>query len=68
MGHERCEGIVEWWDRRKGQGFIRPFHSRTPVHVDADALDGIHVLSEGQHVSFDLELGHGRFEARRVRA
>ncbi|MCF3123760.1 MULTISPECIES: cold shock domain-containing protein [Streptomyces] len=67
MTEERREGLVEWWDRQRGYGFIVPFGDTVPVYVDADALEGTHVLSPEQHVSFLVEFIGGRFQALRVR-
>ncbi|MFD9632998.1 cold shock domain-containing protein [Streptomyces violascens] len=64
---ERCEGLVEYYDRKKGYGFITPFGQRDLVYVSSDHLESCHVLAEGQHVSFVLRLAQGRFEAHDVR-
>ncbi|MER5887652.1 cold shock domain-containing protein [Streptomyces sp. NPDC001941] len=65
---ERCEGLVKWFDRRKGYGFVVLFGQQDSIYVDREDIEGERkTLSEGQQVSFVLELGAGRFEAREVR-
>ncbi|MET9359412.1 cold shock domain-containing protein [Streptomyces sp. NPDC006632] len=65
---ERCDGIVQYFDREKGYGFVVPFGRRDAIYVRREDIEGeIRTLSEGQQVSFVIELGLGRFEARAVR-
>ncbi|MFD7016252.1 cold shock domain-containing protein [Streptomyces sp. NPDC059161] len=65
---ERCEGIVQYFDREKGYGFVVPFGQHDAIHVRREDIEGEpRTLSEGQQVSFVIELGQGRFEARAVR-
>ncbi|MFF3214341.1 cold-shock protein [Streptomyces sp. NPDC002886] len=61
-------GFVRWWDRQHGRGEIIPLNSQVPVPVvRADLLSRSGSLSAGQRVTFTLELGPTRFEAREVR-
>ncbi|MFI5764058.1 cold-shock protein [Streptomyces sp. NPDC051563] len=65
---ERITGFVRWWDREQGRGEIIPLNSEVPVPVvRADLRSQSGSLSEGQQVTFTLELGPVRFEARDVR-
>ena len=65
---ERCEGIVQYFDREKGYGFVVPMGQRDAIYVRREDIEGeTRTLSEGQQVSFVIELGQGRFEARAVR-
>ncbi|GAA3487172.1 MULTISPECIES: cold shock domain-containing protein [Streptomyces] len=64
----RCEGYVEYFNRSGGYGFVVPFGQRDQVFVRSEDVEGdVQVLTEGQHVSFTLELGAGRWEAHHVR-
>ncbi|MCX5205908.1 cold shock domain-containing protein [Streptomyces sp. NBC_00237] len=64
----RCEGLVAYFNRSKGYGFIVPFGQRDQIFVHgADIETDRQVLSEGQTVSFTLELAAHRWEARQVR-
>ena len=63
-----AEGVVKWYDRRRGEGYIqRP--AGPDVHVPAGALldpePGF--LIEGQSVEFELFAIPGGFRAREVR-
>ncbi|WP_329113140.1 cold shock domain-containing protein [Streptomyces sp. NBC_01465] len=65
---ERCEGVVEYFNRKEGYGFIVPFEQNDRLYVRRADIEGpTKTLSEGQHVSFTVELGQGRCEARTVR-
>ncbi|MEU9099678.1 cold shock domain-containing protein [Streptomyces sp. NPDC048361] len=65
---ERCDGIVQYFDREKGYGFVVPFGQQDAIYVRREDIEGdARTLSEGQQVSFVIELGVGRFEARAVR-
>ena len=63
-----AEGVVKWYDRRRGEGFIQRF-AGPDVHVPASALldrePGF--LVEGQSVEFELLKIPGGFRARSVR-
>ncbi|MCX4967572.1 cold shock domain-containing protein [Streptomyces sp. NBC_00654] len=65
---ERCEGIVQFYSSAEGYGFVVPHGRKEPLYLTADDIDAERrVLSEGQLVSFVIELGQGRFVARNVR-
>ncbi|MER5891097.1 cold shock domain-containing protein [Streptomyces sp. NPDC001941] len=62
--HQRCEGLVRFFDRSRGVGYVVPFGRREIITVHrTDLAPGCRTLAEGQHVSFRLRLGQGRFEA-----
>ncbi|MGW2861206.1 cold shock domain-containing protein [Streptomyces sp. NPDC001205] len=64
----RCDGIVQYFDREKGYGFVVPIGQRDGIYVRREDIEEEpRTLSEGQQVSFVIELGLGRFEARAVR-
>ncbi|MCT9088666.1 cold shock domain-containing protein [Streptomyces sp. ASQP_92] len=66
--NERCEGIVQYFDREKGYGFVVPIGQHDGIYVRREDIEGeTRTLSEGQRVSFVIELARGRFEARAVR-
>jgi cold shock protein len=50
-------GTVKFFNSEKGYGFIKPDDGGTDifVHVSAVTRSGLATLSEGQHVSFDVE-------------
>jgi CspA family cold shock protein len=50
-------GTVKFYNSQKGYGFIAPDAGGNDVFVHVSALEraGIHMLSEGQKVSFDTE-------------
>ena len=50
-------GVVKFYNAQKGFGFIAPESGGNDVFVHATALEraGMHSLSEGQRVSFDVE-------------
>ncbi|GHI83573.1 cold shock domain-containing protein [Streptomyces xanthophaeus] len=64
----RVKGFVQSYNRDRGYGFILPLGSTTPVFVEEEHIEGDpRVLSEGQQVTFTIELGPGRMEAHHVR-
>ena len=53
-----ANGIVKWFNDSKGFGFIE--QSDGPdvfVHFSAIKAEGFKTLSEGDHVTFDIEAG-----------
>lgn len=50
-------GVVKFYNSQKGFGFIAPDGGGNDVFVHATALEraGLHGLSEGQKVSFEVE-------------
>ena len=63
-----AEGVVKWYDRNRGEGFIQRFEG-PDVHVPSRALldpePGF--LIEGQAVEFELLKIPGGYRARGVR-
>ena len=53
----RTMGIVQWFSRVKGYGFVRPDGQEEDVFVHYSAIrgDGYRNLSEGQRVEFTME-------------
>jgi CspA family cold shock protein len=54
----RITGIVKWFSRQKGYGFIGPEDSAGPdifVHYSAIDGNGFRNLAEGQRVEFAVE-------------
>jgi CspA family cold shock protein len=52
------EGRVKWFNDKKGYGFIETKDQGDVfVHYSAIASEGFRSLSEGDHVSFDVERG-----------
>ena len=51
------EGIVKFFNTTKGYGFIQPTSGGKDafVHISAVERSGLTTLSEGQHVSFEVE-------------
>lgn len=67
MGRKR--GIVKWFNRLKGFGFIEPSDGGNDVYVHYSAIDGDdhRNLREGEHVIYDeVDFGKGP-QARNVR-
>ena len=52
-------GTVKFFNTSKGFGFIEPEDGSKDafVHISAIERAGLHSLSEGQKVSYDLEVG-----------
>lgn len=50
-------GTVKFFNAEKGYGFIKPDDGGVDifVHVSAVTRSGLSTLSEGEHVSFDVE-------------
>lgn len=62
-----AEGIVKWFNDRKGFGFIqRDDGEDVFVHHTAITGSGFRSLSEGDRVSFDVENGPKGFSAKNV--
>jgi cold shock protein len=50
-------GTVKWFNGQKGFGFIQPEDGGKDVFVHISAVEraGLHTLSEGQKVSYEME-------------
>ncbi len=62
-------GIVKWFNPSKGFGFIRPDDGGKDVFVHVSAVEsaGLHSLSEGQKVEYELVPGRdGKFAAENL--
>ena len=61
------QGTVKWFNDDKGYGFItRETGDDVFVHFSAIQGDGFKSLSEGQHVTFDVEEGERGLQAANV--
>ncbi len=63
-------GIVKWFNRKKGFGFIKPdFGARDVfVHVSSIHEAGMDVLNDGDRLEFELtQLSDGRLAALGLR-
>jgi CspA family cold shock protein len=53
-----AEGIVKWFDEKKGFGFIESDEGKDLfVHFSAIQKEGFKTLYEGQRVQFDTQVG-----------
>lgn len=51
-----AEGVVKWFDVKKGYGFIKRDEGQDLfVHFSSIAMDGYKRLNEGDHVRFEVE-------------
>lgn len=61
------QGTVKWFNDDKGYGFItRESGDDVFVHFSAIQGDGFKSLSEGQHVTFEIEEGERGLQAANV--
>ena len=61
------QGTVKWFNDDKGYGFItRESGDDVFVHFSAIQGDGFKSLSEGQHVTFEVEEGERGLKAANV--
>ena len=57
-GHILPNGVVKWFSNRKGYGFIEQQEGDDIfVHHSAINMSGFRTLSEGDRVSFEIEVG-----------
>jgi cold shock protein len=58
-------GVVKWFNAKKGYGFIQPNDSEKDVFVHITALQnsGLASLNENDRVRFDLEDRNGKISA-----
>jgi cold shock protein len=63
-------GTVKWFNAQKGFGFIAPSDGSKDVfvHVTAVQQAGLQTLSEGQSVTFEVEMERGKPAATNLRA
>ena len=54
-----ASGTVKWFNESKGFGFITPSEGGKDVfvHINDVTKSGLHTLSDGQSISFDVEQG-----------
>jgi CspA family cold shock protein len=62
-------GIVKWFNKTKGYGFIQPEENGSDVFVHITALNeaGIDNLNEGQRLSYELTNNKGKVSAADLR-
>lgn len=61
------QGLVKWFDVKKGYGFIvYDQDEEIFVHFTAIEQDGFKTLFEGQHVLFDIKEGARGLQASNV--
>ena len=61
------EGIVKWFNDKKGFGFIEQNSGGDVfVHHTSIVMDGFKTLSEGEKVVFDVEIGNKGPAAKNV--
>lgn len=66
----KATGVVKWFSRLKGYGFINPDDGGQEIFVHYTAIngEGYRNLEEGEHVEFELtDLGKGP-QAQKVKA
>ena len=60
-------GTVKWFDEKKGFGFIERENEKDVfVHFRSIREDGFKTLTEGQSVTFDVELSEKGLQANNV--
>ena len=66
-GHVLPSGVVKWFSNRKGYGFIEQEEGDDIfVHHSAINMAGFRTLSEGDRVSFEIEVGERGPAAKNV--
>jgi len=63
-----AEGVVKWFDDKKGYGFIEPDSTGEDVfvHYSVVQTEGFRTLKEGQRVSFEVIEGDKGLKAANV--
>ncbi len=63
-----AEGTVKWFSDKKGYGFIEQGEEQEDlfVHYSSIEMEGFRSLSEGDHVSFDVQESDRGPEAKNV--
>ena len=63
-----AEGIVKWFDEKKGYGFIQQEDGKDVfVHYTAIQGTGFKSLNEGERVTFEVEVGQKGPVAKNVK-
>jgi CspA family cold shock protein len=64
-----ANGIVKWFNRTKGYGFIQPEDGGSDVFVHISALEnaGLANLNEGQRISYELASSKGKTSAANLK-
>ena len=64
-----AEGIVKWFDSRKGYGFIQPQGGGKDVfvHISAVQRAGLTGLNEGQQIEYEIVSNRGRESAENLK-
>ncbi|MES9997552.1 cold shock domain-containing protein [Desulfovibrio aminophilus] len=63
----RQNGVVSWFDERKGFGFITDAEGRDVfVHYSEIVREGFQTLEQGEQVSFELSAGGEARKAQNV--
>lgn len=61
-----CDGIVKWFNRERGFGFINQNGRQIFVHYSDIVTDGIQTLSDGDKVKFKTQEGKFGLCAKKV--
>lgn len=63
-------GTVKWFNAQKGYGFIQPADGSKDVFVHVTAVEraGLRSLSEGQQISYDIQMDRGKPAAVNLKA
>ncbi len=65
------KGTVKWFNTKKGYGFIQPENGEKDIFIHVSQLEktGLHRLSDGQLVNFDIftEVRSGKPAASNVK-
>ncbi|MGE0210123.1 MAG: cold-shock protein [Parvibaculaceae bacterium] len=63
-------GTVKWFNAQKGYGFIQPSDGSKDVFVHVTAVEraGLRSLSEGQQISYDIQMDRGKPAAVNLKA
>lgn len=65
-------GTVKWFNETKGYGFIQPEEGGNDIFVHISAVEkaGMRTLTEGQKVTFDVEMDErkGKSSATNIQA